>query len=390
MFTRLAEQTLRNALQRQAAVALFGPRQIGKTTLARRIAEGLETVFLDLESPRDLAKLADAENYLAAQQGKLVVLDEVQRQPNLFQVLRVLIDKNRQQGSRYGQFLVLGSASIDLLQQSSESLAGRITYLELDGLNVLEVENSPFASQLWLRGGFPESLLAADNRASSTWREDFIRTYLERDVPQLGPRIPANTLRRLWTMLAHLQSTTVNVSQLAKNLSLSSPTINRYIDLLADLLLIRKLPAWHNNSKKRLVKSPKIYLRDSGLMHHLLGINDEDALLSHPVLGASWEGFAIENILSVASSLCNAYFYRSQAGAEIDLLLELPDKKIWAIEIKRSSAPVLSRGFYEACEDIQPEKRFVIYNGDEQYPMKENITAISLKGMMELVITECN
>ncbi len=389
MFTRLTEQTLRNALQRQAAVALLGPRQIGKTTLARRLAKELDSVFLDLESPRDLAKLSDAENYLAAQQGKLVVLDEVQRQPNLFQVLRVLIDKNRQQGSRYSQFLVLGSASIDLLQQSSESLAGRITYVELGGLNVLEVENSPFTSQLWLRGGFPESVLAADDRNSSAWREDFIRTYLERDVPQLGPRIPANTLRRLWTMLAHLQSSTMNVSQLAKNLSLSSPTINRYIDLLADLFLIRKLPAWHSNSKKRLVKSPKIYIRDSGLLHHLLGINDEDALLSHPVLGASWEGFVIENILSVASTFCNAYFYRSQSGAEIDLLLELPDKKIWAIEIKRSSAPVLSRGFYQACEDIQPEKRFVIYNGAEQYPMKENITAIGLKGMMELVIAEC-
>ncbi len=390
MFTRLAEQKLRNALQRQATIALLGPRQIGKTTLARQLAGELDAVFLDLESPRDLAKLADAETYLAAQQGKLVVLDEVQRQPNLFQILRVLIDKNRQQGSRYGQFLVLGSASIDLLQQSSESLAGRITYIELGGLNLLEVEHSPYASQLWSRGGFPESLLAADNLASSAWREDFIRTYLERDIPQLGPRIPANTLRRLWTMLAHLQSTTINISQLASNLSLSSPTINRYVDLLADLLLIRKLPAWHSNSKKRLVKSPKVYLRDSGLMHHLLGINDEDALLSHPVLGASWEGFVIENVLSIASSLCNAYFYRSQAGAEIDLLLELPDKKIWAIEIKRSSAPVLSRGFYQACEDIQPEKRFVIYNGEEQYPMKENITAIGLKGIMELVIAECN
>lgn len=284
----------------------------------------------------------------------------------------------------------MGSASIDLLQQSSESLAGRITYVELGGLNLLEVENSPFASQLWLRGGFPESLLAADDRNSSAWREDFIRTYLERDVPQLGPRIPAIALRRLWTMLAHLQSTTVNASQLAKNLSVSSPTINRYIDLLADLLLIRKLPAWLSNSKKRLVKSPKIYLRDSGLTHHLLGINDEDALLSHPILGASWEGFVIENVLSVAAPLCNAYFYRSQVGAEIDLLLELPDKKIWAIEIKRSSAPVLSRGFYQACKDIQPEKRFVIYYGEEQYPMKENITALGLKGMMELVIAECN
>ncbi|MSP52751.1 MAG: ATP-binding protein [Gammaproteobacteria bacterium] len=380
MLKRLLTPIVKSSLEHMPAVAILGPRQIGKTTLALEIEQSHDSVYLDLESPSDLAKLDDPLAYFEAQQGKLVVLDEIQRMPELFKVLRGVIDKNRQRGNTNGQFLILGSASLDLLQQSAESLAGRIAYHELASLTPVEVnaENSSELDKLWLRGGFPESYLASTESVSVDWRDNFIRTYLERDIPQLGPRIPAMTLRRLWTMLAHLQASLVNVSQLASNLDLSNPTVKRYIDLLADLLMIRRLQPWHTNQGKRLIKTPKIYLRDSGLLHKLLNIDSLDDLLQHPIIGASWEGFVIENILNVMPRGAEAFFYRTSAGAEIDLVLQLPKQELWAIEVKRSSAPKVERGFHEACADIKPTRKFIVYNGDETFPMKNDVEAIPL------------
>jgi predicted AAA+ superfamily ATPase len=364
------------------AVALLGPRQVGKTTLALSLAKGRPSVYLDLESDEDRAKLTDPELYLAQHADKLVVLDEIQRAPDLFQRLRGLIDRGRRQGLRTGRFLLLGSASIDLLRQSSESLAGRIAYLELAPINAAEVGPKRL-NAVWLRGGFPESLLAADDAASLRWRRNFIRTYLERDIPQLGPRIPAETLRRFWTMLAHVQAGLHNAAQLARSLGVDGKTVASYLDLLVDLLLVRRLPAWHRNEGKRLVKSPKVYVRDSGLVHALLGIADRDALLGHPVAGASWEGFVIESLITSAPEDTQAHFYRTNAGAEIDLVLTPPGGKTWAIEIKRSLAPKVERGFHLACEDIRPERRYLVYPGTERYPLAQHVEAIGLNDLCE-------
>lgn len=289
----------------------------------------------------------------------MVILDEVQRAPGLFQNLRGLIDKGRRQGRRYGRFLLLGSASVELLQQSSETLAGRIAYLELTPFDVMELAAEP-TDLLWLRGGFPDSVLATQDAISMKWRQDFIRTYLERDIPRLGPRIPAETLRRFWTMLAHNQGELLNAAKLAAALGVDGKTVSRYLDLLVDLLLVRRLKPWHSNTGKRLVKSPKTYVRDSGIAHALLGIADKETLLSHPICGQSWEGFVIENCLSVAPPHCEASFYRTSVGAECDLLITFPDQKTWAIEIKRNLAPSLVKGFYFSQNDIKPEASYVV------------------------------
>ncbi|MBE0437674.1 MAG: ATP-binding protein [Methylomicrobium sp.] len=363
------------------AVALLGPRQAGKTTLALEIAERYPSIYLDLESLSDQAKLQNAELYLAEHQDKLVILDEVQRAPNLFQSLRGLIDRGRRQGRRFGRFLLLGSASIELLQQSSETLAGRIAYLELTPFDALELAEEQ-TDLLWLRGGFPDSVLSNRNDASIQWRQNFIRTYLERDIPRLGPRIPAETLRRFWTMLAHNQGELLNAAKLASSLGVDGKTVSRYLDLLVDLLLVRRLKPWHGNSGKRLVKSPKTYVRDSGLVHALLGIIDKESLLGHPVCGQSWEGFVIENCLSVAPQHSEAHFYRSSAGAECDLLITFPDQTVWAIEIKRSVAPRLQKGFYFAQDDVKPQAAFVVYSGKESYPISDGVRAT---GLIELL-----
>jgi hypothetical protein len=360
------------------AVALLGPRQVGKTTLALEMAGARPSVYLDLESDADRAKLAEPELYLLQHADKLVILDEIQRTPQLFRNLRGIVDAGRRHGQGTGRFLVLGSASIDLLKQSSESLAGRIRYLELAPLDAGEVGRDRLDA-LWLRGGFPESLLAASDAASLRWRVDFIRTYLERDVPQLGPRIPAETLRRFWTMLAHQQGGLLNAASLARALAVDGKTVAAYLDLLVDLLLVRRLVPWHGNIRKRLVKSPKVYVRDSGLVHALLGLGDREALLAHPVSGASWEGLAIESLIGAAPSGTAAYFFRTSAGAEIDLLLELPGhQQPWAIEIKRGLAPKIDRGFHLACESVQPERRLVVYGGVERFPLADGVEAISL------------
>lgn len=374
-----------DALARQAAVGLLGPRQVGKTTLALSLVKEYGGVYLDLESSADRAKLQDPKLYLSKYEDSLVVLDEIHRMPELFAELRGIIDHGKRQGKRHGRFLVLGSASIDLLRQSSESLAGRIEYIEMTPLHVKEI---PAESEhvLWLRGGFPDSYLAANDKDSAMLRTSFIRTYLERDVPQFGPRIPAETLRRLWTMLANSQGSLMNASKLAASLGVSSPTVTSYIDLLVDLLLVRRLIPYHINVKKRLVKSPKLYIRDSGLTHTLLNLVTYDDLAGHPVLGASYEGFVIENIMSVVDPLAQSSFYRTSAGAEIDLLLELGGNKgTWAIEIKRSLEPSPTKGTYNALEDVQPSAAFIVYPGKERYAISESVEAISLLELMDLI-----
>ncbi len=366
------------------AVTLLGPRQVGKTTLAQRVAENLSALYLDLENPEDLLKLSDPSAFLTLHSDKLVIVDEIQRSPDLFMVLRGLIDKNRRTGHKGGQYLLLGSASMDLLRQSSESLAGRISYIELAGLNVLEVSSTKPGDihKLWLRGGFPESYLAETDSISMDWLENLIRTYLERDVPQMGFRVSATRLRRLWTMLAHLQGEGVNFSKLGGNLEVDGKTVASYVDILVDLLLVRRLEPWYANVKKRIVKSPHFYIRDSGILHRLLGIRDYDSLLSNPVIGKSWEGFVIENILSILPSRAEAYFYRTTAGAEIDLLLKLSSKELWAIEIKSSVAPKIGKGFHLACKDVEATEKYVVYGGDDEFPIGKDTVVISLKNLL--------
>jgi len=379
---------LQNQLNHYPAVALMGPRQIGKTTLAHAIADIVESVYLDLENPRDRVKVEDIELFHQNNQGKLIILDEVQRTPELFAPIRGIIDRQRRLGHRFGQFLFLGSASIDLLKQSSESLAGRIAYLELSSLSVLEVHQDPV--QLWLRGGFPDSYLAITDERSLDWRNNFISTYLERDIPLLGPRIPAETLRRFWTMLAHIQGSTLNAANLAKGLGVSAQTATRYLDLLVDLLLVRRLPPWLSNTGKRLVKSPKVYVRDSGIVHALLGLEGINDLMGHPVVGGSWEGFVIENLHTVLPQSAQTYFYRSSGGAEVDLIIALRPDELWAVEIKRSLSPKVSKGYYLACEELQVKRRFLVYPGEDSWFTASDTQVTSLSQLMRLIDNEKN
>ncbi len=390
MIERSIKRRVTEALDRQAAVALIGPRQVGKTTLACEIAEERDALYLDLEDRNDREKLSDPGLFLEQYENRLVVLDEIHRTPELFQTLRGVIDKGRRKGKRTGRFLILGSASIDLLRQSGESLAGRIEYIDMHPLDITEVGIEDNATnRLWVRGGFPDSYLAKNDESSFTLRKNFIRTYLERDVPQFGPRIPAATLESLWTMLAHGQGSLLNAANLASALSLSAPTVTKYIDLLVDLLLVKKLSPYRANVRKRLVKSPKIYVRDSGLLHALLGLGDYNSLSGHPVVGASWEGFVIENLLSDLPYRTRSHFYRTAAGAEIDLVLEFPGKsERWAIEIKRALSAKPKKGFYHACEDIQPHKSLVVYAGQERYPVSEGVEAVSLSEMCQMLSEE--
>lgn len=365
-------------------MALVGPRQAGKTTLALEIAKGRRSTYLDLESVADRARLQEPELYFADHADELVILDEIHRLPNLFETLRGVIDQGRREGRGTGRFLLLGSAAINLLAQSGETLAGRIGFVELAPFDLLEV-GAESLDRLWLRGGFPESFLAGDDAGSLAWREDFIRTYLERDIPQLGPRIPAETLRRLWTMFAHRQGGLLNAAQLARSLGVDGKTIAHYLDLMVDLLLVRRLPPRLSNVGKRLVRSPKVYVRDSGLVHALLGLTDKDALLGHPVAGTSWEGMVIENLIDIAEHQAQASFYRTSGGAEIDLVLTWRDGREWAIEIKRTLAPKLVRGLRSAIEDVKPERSFIVYPGAERFSLASGVQAIGLAGMCEAV-----
>jgi len=377
MIKRILYPALITALASSPAVVLLGSRQVGKTTLALEVAAGRDALYLDLESEQDRAKLSQPELYLADHLERLVILDEVHRAPGLFPVLRGLIDQARRAGRRQSQYLLLGSASLDLLKQSGESLAGRVSFLELNPLNQVEIGNAA-QDVLWVRGGYPESFLAEDEQKSLRWRLDFIRTYLERDVPQFGPRIAAETLRRFWTMLAHHQGGLLNNAMFARNLGVDAKTVAGYLDLLVDLLLLRRLPAWHGNVGKRLVKAPKIYVRDTGLLHALLAIPDKETLLSHPVVGQSWEGFVIENLLQVAPSEVQGYFYRTGGGAEIDLLLVWPSGQKWVIEVKRSLTPKPRRGFYHACLDLDPDRKLILYPGQDCYPLGDGVEVVAL------------
>jgi predicted AAA+ superfamily ATPase len=382
---RRSRPRIRAALNRFPAVAILGPRQVGKTTLALSLADeiGKQALYLDLELPSDRAKLSDPELYLSEHEDHLVILDEIHRLPGIFQTLRSIIDRRRKKGKRNRQFLLLGSASIDLLQQSAETLAGRLAYEELTPFSAIEVAGIAPASQLWVRGGFPDSFLADNDADSFAWRTAFIRTYLERDVPALGPRIPAETLRRYWQMLAHNQSQLLNAAQLASSLGVSGQTVARYLDIMVDLLLVRRLQPWAINTKKRLVKTPKVYIRDSGLVHALLGIRDEEELLGHPVAGPSWEGALIENILDALPSTARAHFYRTSAGAEIDLVIEFGAKQRWAIEIKRSvSDPSPSKGFYLGSEDIRATRQIVLYPGKETYRLNPKTEVMPLERLL--------
>jgi len=386
MIKRRIFEVLEQRLDDTPAVVLIGPRQVGKTTLALEFGKKRDARYLDLESEQDRSKLSDPELYLAGHLGKLVILDEIHRAPGLFPILRGLIDRGRRENLGPGQYLLLGSASLELLKQSGETLAGRVSYLELDPFDALEIgATASDLDRLWLRGGFPESFLAQSDDRSLRWRRDFIRSYLERDIPQFGPRIAAETMRRFWTMLAHHQGGLLNVSQLARNLGVDAKTAASYIDLLADLLLVRRLSPWHVNIGKRLVKSPKVYIRDSGLVHALLSIEDQETLLSHPVVGASWEGFVVEQIMAVVPDGGQAFFYRTSGGAEIDLVLNFQNNRIWVVEIKRSLSPHPDKGFYSACKDLHPERRFLVYPGAESYPIGEDIQVLSLPALMRLL-----
>ena len=378
MISRMQLKSLERALKREAAVALNGPRQVGKTTLAHQIAETRPSIYIDLEFDADRQKLANPVEFLNYHQDKLVIIDEIHRAPHLFEALRGLIDKGRRNGNDTGRFLLLGSASIELMRQS-ETLAGRISYVELTPINPLEVGEQVELRELWVRGGYPRNLLADDENTSFQRRLDLVRTYLERDIPMFRSRVPVETLSRLWTMLGHNQGSLLNISKLAGSLGYSSPSVASYTDLFTDLLLLRRLQPYYCNVRKRLSKSPKTYVRDSGLLHVLLGIRSYEELLGHPVVGMSWEGFVIESVLSVAPREVKPYFYRTAAGSEIDLLLDFGGSKgIWAIEIKLGLAAKTTKGFAHALEDVQPNRAYVAYSGEERYPKSRELEVIGL------------
>ena len=366
---------LRQRLVQQPAAVLLGPRQVGKTTLARALAaEYADAVVLDLERESDRARLAQPEAFFARHRSRLVVLDEVQTMPELFAALRPEIDVER----RPGRFLLLGSASARLLRQSSESLAGRVAYLELAPLLIDEVGAAPeAAARLWLRGGFPPSFTAADDTSSFAWRGDFMQTFLARDLPQLGVTIPAETLRRFWRMCAHLHGQVFNASQLGAALGgLAHTTVARYLDLFVDTLMLRRLEPHFVNIGKRLVKSPKVYVRDSGVLHTLLNIANTDELYGHPTCGLSWEGFVIEQIMAAAPPLAEFSFYRTAAGAEMDLVVTVGGRNI-GYEIKLANAPKVGKGFWHACEDLGVERAYVVAPVAEPYPLAANVEVVS-------------
>lgn len=381
------ESAVRDALARAPAVALLGARQVGKTTLARRLArESKSAIYLDLERPADLRKLDDADDFLRAQSGRLTIIDEVHRAPALFAELRGVIDERRTAGEKVGQFLLLGSASLDLVQRASESLAGRVAYLEMLPITVSEATSARISiDRLWLRGGFPEGLTAATDALSLAWRQDFVRSYLERDVPMFAPRLPAAMIGRLWTMLANAQGAMINAARLAQGLGVSAPMITRYVDLLVDLLLVRRLQPWSGNLNKRLMRAPKIYVRDSGLVHALLEIESREQLLGHPSVGPSWEGFVIEALIHAAGPAATPLFYRTANGAEIDLVLERAGKPVIAIEVKRSTAPKIEPGFRVACDDLRIDNRLVVYSGRDSYPIRDGIVVHSMPSAMSAV-----
>jgi uncharacterized protein len=393
MIRRRAHILVTERLRAAPSVVLLGPRQVGKTTLARAIADerGADALYLDLESTADQRRLSDPQQFLAAQAGKLVVIDEIHRAPGLFPILRGLIDARRRVGDRVGHFLLLGSASLGLMRQSSESLAGRTSYIELSGIDAGELRAhadhnaGPSVETLWVRGGFPDSLLADDDHASLVWRRDFVRAYLEREVPMFAPRMPSATIERCWRMLANAQGSLLNQSHMASGLGVSAPTVGRYVDLLVDLLLVRRLAPWSGNARKRLVRSPKMYVRDSGLVHALLDLETLHDITGHVVAGESWEGLAIETLIAAAGDRYTPSFYRTADGSEVDLVLEHGGVVAMAVEIKRNSAPAPSRGLRLACDVLQPKQVFMVHGGDGEWPSGDGIAAIPLAVLAERI-----
>ena len=382
MISRTLHNAIVTSLKKYPVVGLLGSRQVGKTTLAKSVREAVarDAIYLDLELPSDWNKLHDSELYLRQFSETLVIIDEMQRRPSLFPVIRALVDQNRVGG----RFLILGSASPDLLRRSSESLAGRIIYHELTPFNLYETDSDQI-ERLWLRGGYPESYLADNDEESFVWRESHIKTYLEMDIPQLGIRIPSVQLRRFWTMLAHSHGQLWNGNKIAGSIGVSAPTVRHYLDILENTFVVRRLLPYHANVKKRLIKSPKVYIRDSGLLHTLLRIGNFDDLQGHPVLGSSWESFVIEQIIGLLPNHREVYFYRTNAGAEIDLVFFDKKNKPVAIEIKYSLSPAVSRGYWNVCEDLSCKKWFVIYPGNERYPVGRNVFAMPVRELARIL-----
>jgi predicted AAA+ superfamily ATPase len=381
MINRLLQEKAEKSLARYPVVGILGSRQVGKTTLAKMIKNRMKrkVIYLDLELPSDLNKLQDPELYLSRFEDTLVIIDEIQRMLSLFPLLRALVDRKR----TAGRFLILGSASPELIRHSSESLAGRIIYHELSPFSLAEI-NSESIQKLWLRGGYPKSYLLRSNDDSFTWREAFIKTYLEMDIPQLGIRIPAQQLRRFWTMIAHSHGQLWNASKIAGSLGISAPTVRSYLDILEETFIVRQIQPYHSNIKKRLIKSPKVYIRDSGLLHTLLNIRSIEDLHGHPSLGSSWEGFIVEQILGILPERWQTYFYRTGAGAEIDLILFDSKHKPVAIEIKYSISPKVDRGFWNAYEDLSCKKGYVVYPGIESYPLGKNVVTLPVKDLAKI------
>lgn len=385
MIKRRIQKDITKSLEQFPAVGLVGPRQAGKTTLAKMIAEEVDksVIYLDLESPQDMQKLDDAQLYLQQFKDYLIILDEAQRKPELFPLLRSLIDEDR----KPGRFMILGSASPALKRQASESLAGRIAYHELSPFTLDEVVNGEdIINKLWLRGGYPESYLSKSDESASVWLQNFIQTHLERDLPVLGVRVPAATLFRFWTMVAHCNGQLWNASRLAESMGVDSKTARRYLDILEDTFMIRQLQPFFGNVKKRLVKSPKVYIRDTGLLHTLLKIYSYDDLTANPILGSSWEGFCVEQIIALKPSKYDAYFYRTQsaAAAEIDLVLTKGLNVDIAIEVKYSLTPKLTRSSTNAINEVKPRITWIVYPGQESYPIKKDLWTLPINQLAKI------
>ncbi len=385
MIKRRIEADIIKSLEYFPAVGIVGPRQAGKTTLAKMIAGSVEraVVYLDLENPRDMGKLDDAQLYLEQFPNHLVILDEAQRKPELFPLLRSLIDEDR----RPGRFMILGSASPSLKRQASESLAGRIAYHQLSPFTLDEIpDGKDNVTKLWLRGGYPNSFLADSDEAATAWMQNFIGTHLERDLPVLGVRVPAAAMLRFWTMVAHCNGQLWNASRLGESLGVESKTARRYLDVLEDTFMIRQLQPFFGNVKKRLVKSPRVYIRDTGLLHTLLKIYSYDDLAANPVLGASWEAFCIEQITATKPADYEAYFYRTQsaAPAEIDLVLTKGLKVEIAIEIKYSLTPKLTKSLTTAIDEVRAAKTWIVYPGEESYPVRKDVWTLPVSQLSKI------